>query len=461
MGRKHRLTAALARHVVPAAALAWLTGAVTDASAAERCKDCNLLLVSIDTLRADRLGAYGYRRGTSPRIDLLARKSLVFENAVSSAPWTLPSHTAMLTGVEPVKLGIELHTDRVPAEAVTLAEVLAGRGYATGAISTGAFVAPEYGFDQGFESFLYSLGWQDASELPGRVGAWLDANRGRRFFLFVHTFHVHDPYAPAASAARLVDPGYTGNLQSYDIPQIVKLNTGQLTLPPNELARISSLYDAEILEIDGALGAILDRLAALGLDRKTVVIVTSDHGEEFGERGSYGLHAYSLYDELLRVPLLIHVPQGKAGRVADPVGLVDIYPTALDLLGVRPPAPVDGQSVLAVPRPDRCLRAETTIPREAFLANAEAEYRRMESRQFRILERPRSSAGTVAKVRMARRDSHKLIRNRDGSPELYDLAADPGERTNLAGKGSTEEAALISCLGEPPTAQPGPAPPPR
>lgn len=457
----NRLTAAVARRVVCAAAIAWLADAAVDSSAAERCKDCNLLLVSIDTLRADRLGAYGYRRGTSPRLDLLASKSLLFENAVASAPWTLPSHAAMLTGVEPLKLGIELSTDRLPAEAVTLAEMLAGSGYATGAISTGAFVAPEFGFDQGFESFQYSLGWQDASEVPGRVGAWLDANKGRRFFLFLHTFHVHDPYAPGTAAARKVDPDYAGSLQSYDISLSVKLNSGQVTLPPKDLARISSLYDAEILEIDEALGAILDRLAALGLDRKTVVIVTSDHGEEFGERGSYGLHAYSLYDELVRVPLVIHVPQGSGRRVADPVGLVDVYATALDLLGVRPPAPVDGYSVLAAPRPDRCLLAETAIPREAFLAHAEAEYRRVEARQFRILDRPRGSVGTVPKVRMARRGSQKLIRNRDGSLELYDLAADPGERTNLAGKGSTVEAALIRCLGEPPAPQPGPATLPR
>jgi arylsulfatase A-like enzyme len=258
-----------------------------------------------------------------------------------------------------------------------------------------------------------------------------------------------------------IDPDYAGGLSSYDISQLVKLNTGQVTLPPKDLARISSLYDAEILEIDGAMGAILDRLAASGLDRKTVVIVTSDHGEEFGERGSYGLHAYSLYEELLRVPLIIHVPRGSPRRVADPVGLADVYPTALDLLGIRPPAPVDGYSALGVPRPDRCLRAETTIPRATFLANAEAEYRRVEAGQFRILDRPKGSVGTLPKVRMARRASHKLIRNRDGSLELYDLAVDPGERTNLAGKGSTDQAALMGCLVDPPTAQPGPATPPR
>lgn len=403
----------------------------------EVCSECNIVLISIDTLRYDRLGINGYTKKTSPNIDKFFEKGINFKNTYAEAPWTLPSHAAMLTGIYPKKLNIELTTDPLLPEALSIAKILKNNGYNTAALSTGAFINTDQGFGQGFDFFKYYQQWQDAEKITKDGMDWLKKNKNTKFFLFLHSFQVHDPYSPDKKFAKKIDPDYKGNLNSVDISKIAAINTGREKLPAAELEKISALYDAEISQMDYYLDRLFKKIKTLGLEKNTIVILTSDHGEEFGERGLWGAHGYSVYDELLHVPLLIKIPNAttQATQVDFLTGLIDIPPTILGLLGIESQTNFDGINLTRLftnkkVNSERAVYAETAIDKKIMVENVVEAYKTIITGSYRPLSR--APKADIPKAKMVRQGNFKLIQNFDGSFELYDISKDPAEKNNIA-----------------------------
>ncbi len=368
----------------------------------------NVLLVVLDTLRADRLGCYGYDRPTSPRLDALAREGVLYERAWSAAPWTLPSHASLFSSLHAVEHGVFDASVRLPEEAETIAEVLFNAGYDTAAFTEAGYVRPELGLAQGFGRFRCALA--EVDETLDGAAAWIEA-RERPYFAFVHTYKVHTPYDPEGAARELLVRPYDGplpvNARVDDVPAAHKAHD----YPAEDARYLSDLYDAEIRELDVAFGAFMDRLKAAGALDDTLVIITSDHGEEFAEHGQFN-HSNSLYEEQLRVPLILLPPEPGAldGLRHDVAAMaVDVAPTIAQVADAPVPAGWSGRSLL-----------------EARDADEDAPDRW-------VLFRP---AGSEEMTYALERDGVKLIwypeglRPEDTNPTttMFELAADPGEK---------------------------------
>jgi arylsulfatase A-like enzyme len=315
-----------------------------------------VLLISIDTLRADHLGSYGYALPTTPTIDRrLAARGVTFEQVYSQSPKTTPSHMTMLTGLAPCAHGIEMWQGDTRGHVLnsrvhTLAEVLKNAGYATAAFTDGGHLHPSRGFDQGFD--LYRTGHPLERALD-----WIDGHHHRKWFVFFHTYEVHDPYIPPAGLIAQFDPDYRGPILGV-VQRLRDAHDGWEhshdlfwasvdVHDARDVRFVARLYDAGVRAMDeSTIAPLLDRLDALGVADDTLVVFTSDHGEAFGEHGRF-LHD-DLYATTLRVPLILRFPDRlPAGRRADSeVGVIDIMPTVLDLLGVPAPDTVQGRSLL-------------------------------------------------------------------------------------------------------------------
>ena len=312
-----------------------------------RCTDCNLLLISVDTLRADRLGSYGYSRPTSPNLDALASKSLLFRDVLAQASSTVPSHKSIFSG-----LYVFEHRNRLDGRPV-LAQLLASAGYRTGAFVDGGYLSREFGMDRGFETYF------DADVAEGLEGAphglhvinpaaiaWMTEHSAQRFFAFVHTYDVHCPYAPP-------EPYRSMFTSDYVPPVDLGTRCGEdgyegRILTEQDFAHVSALYDGGVRYLDAKLQELLDALERLGLEHKTVVVVTSDHGESLGEHGRIGHNGW--FDEQLKVPLIIYDPTGPSFVSDTPAQSIDILPTLLGILGVDPPRSLSGVDLTATLR---------------------------------------------------------------------------------------------------------------
>jgi len=353
-----------------------------------------VIVISIDTLRADHLGVYGYRKIRTPNLDALARGGTLFADIAAQIPLTLPSHTSLFTSTYPFQNGIEENAQRVPAGAVTLAGVLRSRGYRTAAFVGSVLLDRRLGLDQGFEVYdsPFNLDLQPAanpySVRVRRDGAlvlraarqWLDANRGQPVFLFAHLFDLHAPYSHAAGA------GADG-------------------------------YDAQIEYVDGLIGRFRQALEESGWWDRSLVVVISDHGESLGEHGEQS-HGYFIYRSTTWVPLILHWPKGAAGMPArsdGPGGLIDVAPTILDFLKIPAPASFAGSSLLG--RAPHTVYSESMYARDAFRW---APLRSLWAGGYIYIAAPK--------------------------PELYDLKRDPAEQVNLAREKPGEGEALQSQL---------------
>ncbi len=374
-------------------------------------KGRSVVLVSIDTLRADHLGTYGHGRPTSPTIDALARESIVFERAYGQAPLTAPSHMTMMTGVLPPVHGVLNSgplgiSSRVSDSLPTLATLLKQAGYRTAAHTGGGNVSAELGFDQGFDT--YSAAWPGDLRLAGRALAEA-ARGGRPFFFFAHTYDVHDPYMPPPETQRLfADPAYGGRLiasreelaraaGSDKWPDVVQEFWRRFDRKsPADLRHLLDLYDAEIRAMDERLAEFLQRFREAGLDRTAILVLTSDHGEEFLEHGATR-HGPHVYEEILHVPLVVRLPGVAPARRSEPVRLLDLAPTLLELLGLPVPPHVQGAALLS----GGALRARPIYATE-----------------------PRNGAQSL------RLGDLKFLKHGERE-ELFDLAQDPRETRNL------------------------------
>jgi arylsulfatase A-like enzyme len=359
-----------------------------------------IVLVSIDTLRRDHVGAYGYPRPTTPRLDALSREGVLCEDAVSTSSWTLPAHLSLLTGVDAGRHGgtdMEHGFDRkVP----TLAGVLKQAGYATHAVTSHLYVSSVYGLDEGFDSLDFR---QDrrGSEVAARAVSLIDRFGDRPFFLFLHLYDPHWHYDPPAPARALLVRPYQGTVtglwQDFSRREPARLG-------PADLQHLLDLYDGEIRAADDAVGAVLDHLKARGADRDTLVVATSDHGEEFLEHGSWE-HQKTLYEEVIRIPLVVKGPRVEARREPGQVSLLDVAPTVVDWAGLRWPAPLPGASLL-----------ESAGEREAF---GETDHT-VDRRPKLFL---RGGMGKWKTIVTLEPDGSAVAQE-----EWYDLAADPGEK---------------------------------
>jgi len=381
----------------------------------------NVLLIVVDTLRADHLSAYGYARDTSPALAELAEEGVRFDRAYAAAPWTKPSVASIFTGQYPHRHGLNFVLATLPASAQTLAERLSQAGFATAGVVSHGFVGPKNGFDQGFEVY-------DAHEAKGhshvstvgvteRALKLLDglAERERPFFLFVHYFDPHYEYRRHPQYGYASGP--VGRLRGGE--SIHDLRKMGPSLSAEEVEFLESVYDEEIRFTDAGIGRLLAALAKRGLEDDTLVIVTADHGEEFFSRGWLG-HTRTLYEEVIHVPLVIRVPGGggRGRAVGAPVSLVSLAPTILDYLGIdAPDAGFQGPS----------LRPLIDGSRDVDLPPVRSEVR------FIVLG-PDSPLAEKAAFKQAVIDGrYKLIKDfREQTYELYDLERDPGERENLA-----------------------------
>ncbi|MFT4543387.1 MAG: arylsulfatase A-like enzyme [Planctomycetota bacterium] len=400
----------------------------------------NVLLISIDSLRADHLGCYGYERDTSPAIDRLAREGALFRQVSSSTSWTLPAHASLFTAL-PDSVHLCDRNSRVLAPSrTTLAEAMGSEGYATAGLWSGPYLHPRFGLAQGFDHYrscasfeIYSDDNLRSHSTPGpgaapagqfranrlsheditsprileEVEAFLGQEREDPFFLFVHMWDVHYDFIPPEPYASKFDSDYAGPVDGGNLSGDWKL--GDEGTSERDREHLLALYDAEIAWTDHHVGKILERLDTLGLADDTIVVLTADHGEEFFEHGLFG-HRKTLYEEVLNIPLIIRYPGTvEAGKSLDRISsIIDIAPTILDLAGARKLRNVLGQSL---------------VP--------EMEGSAVDSDSVAIAElfKPRSATQVVS----LRSERWKLLYERTNGESigLWDMLGDPAEASNV------------------------------
>jgi arylsulfatase A-like enzyme len=373
----------------------------------------DIFLITIDCLRSDHVGAYGYERETTPSIDRFAKDGVLFETTVASAPETLPSHMTMLTGLTPLLHGASKRS-RLPQSIPYLPELLAGNGYEVDGIVNGAFLSQAFGFERGFHSYRFLDVPRAAPTIDAGI-EWLRRGRGRSQFLWLHLFEPHWPYLPESELIEKFGP------RPADISKLMHKVSNQDVAPdgPEEVQEVENLYDAEVFATDRALGRFFSELRSRGLYDSSLIIVVADHGEAFYEHGLWQ-HTLSLYEEMIRIPLVVKWPgSSPIGRSKVPVHEVDLFSTILEAAGITPP-PNEGRNLSGLLDPEQ---AETRVLwSEAGWASA--------GRYFRILS--------------ARNDEHKYIVSMEddeskGWPpvslsgeELYRWRVDAGERDDLS-----------------------------
>jgi len=438
----------------------------------------NIILITLDTVRADHVSCYGYERQTTPNLDAFSREGVLYKNAYATASWTLPSHASIFTGLYPARHGAHFNTDytriakyfetqkgqqfdmtdlntksilKLSEENITLAEILSERGYRTAGIIGGPFTASIFGLAQGFayydENFLdlgkdvnffliyqvtdlffslkdfiilhgYSSVKRLAYQLNEAAFQWLESNHEQPFFLFINYFDPHTPYLPPpryCAGFGKVEKGTIVNRSlgadaSYATAEsaiMFSVITGNHRLAPGEKELFVSRYDGEIRYLDHCLGLLLERLKALKVYDNSLIIITSDHGEAFGEHNLVS-HGRTLYEELLRVPLIMKYPSPDArrGMVEKPVSLVDLFPTILSFLGYPIPSGIDGETL--------------EISKHPLIA--EWYYKWWDPEKYR------------RNLRAFYQGKYKYIWASNGVHELYDLENDPGEEKNLIEK---------------------------
>ncbi len=383
-----------------------------------RSRPPSVVLIVVDTLRADHLGTYGYERPVSPNLDALASDAAVFENAFAAATWTLPSVSSIFTGLYPSahdagrpyddERGEQFSVMRPDARLFT--EVLQAKGYTTGAVVNAPFLHAGFGFDRGFDAY----DWAPASDSDVRRAdvtvdaalAWLDEHTDEQFFLFVHMFDLHRHYdAPEPFRGRFTDQFADTYGDTLDTLESRDAAEDNLDWP-----FIVAAYDEEIAFVDAELGRLFDGMRSRGILAESNVILTSDHGEAFDEHGSSG-HGHTLFNEMLRVPVMVWGSAVEPGRYEDPISLIDLEPTILEIAAADASTAGSGQSMWPLlttgrSHPRRTLFAEWTHP---------GELKAVIRWPFKAILEPATDARW-----------------------LFNLAVDPREETNLAGSRASD-----------------------
>ncbi len=391
-------------------------------------KDYNLVFVSFDALQAAHVSSLGYPKKVTPTIDEMAKNGFNFTNNISVASWTVPASMSWFTGVYPSehKLTNKFAVFNPPnnklsnlkelsPNLVTIAEVLKNSGYATGGFTGNAGVSGGFGYGQGFDQYFFDKGKFGSMgvSIPKALD-WLKANKDKKFFMFLHGYDMHGQNVPAEGFDyRFVEKGYdkkfTGSAQEQEALREEGLEKGSVTLRDEDVKFWRAIYDEKIQRTDAKFKEFLAELQKLGLMDKTIFVLTSDHGTEFYEHKRFD-HGFSLYDELIHVPLIIKLPKQKSGKVIkDQITSLDIMPTILDLLDVKMPEKAKTQ-----------LRGTSLVPSFKGKAVAKEVYSETDYRQY------------TYKRSIITKEGWKLIYTLENkSRELYNLKNDPKELKNL------------------------------
>ncbi len=407
----------------------------------------NVLIVVLDTLRADRVSCYGYDRPTTPHIDALCARGVRFEHAYSTSTWTLPAHASLFTGLFPIRHGATQENVRLGGGPSTLAEILGANGYETFGVSDNPLVGPQTGLDRGFDDFVET--WRNAStrdsdpyrhpnlEAVARFLADLDPDQP--FFAFANYIEIHGPYAPpephrSRFLAPDTDPALMQSALRRDAAGFY-LDSSSIAAP--EFAVLNDLYDGEVARVDALVGALVDTLERSGHADDTLLVITSDHGENIGDHGHFR-HVFSLYGTTVRIPLILVLPGGlRGGEVrSEPVGLVDVFATVLRQCGIEPTsrafsAAETGRDILADPV-ESPIFAEYYYPLQAlglFSPDAFETHRE-------VLD------PYLHRLRSVQEGGWRFVWSSRGRHALFDLTRDPEEQRNLAGMPESSETEL-------------------
>ena len=366
----------------------------------------NIILISIDTLRADHIHGYGYEPQTTPFLDSLIRRGTSFSNAISPAPWTLPAHLSLFTSLYPHTHGVVQDQLALNDDVVTMPMLLQRAGYQTGGFASCMYLFPGYGFDRGFDHYI------ERNEFPAPVLGkeafdWLQQTEPGNFFLFLHFYDVHPPHDPQEKYLKTFESSYDGSFTG-DVEDLLKAREGSLAFSDEDSRHLKALYDAEIRQLDESLAAFMDTLKGRGYLDNTLLIVLSDHGEEFFDHGGV-LHSRTLYDELIRIPLIAVGPGIPAGnRIDEQVQLIDVMPMILDACRIKPPRGIEGKSLLPLISGD-AIGWEQVAFAEADKDNEKADIKRA-----------------------MRTDKYKFYYDRlTGAEYLFDLSLDPAETKSI------------------------------
>jgi arylsulfatase A-like enzyme len=379
----------------------------------------SIILVSIDTMRADRLGALGSGRSLTPRLDELAAEGMVFEQASSTAPWTLPSHVSLFTSLMPFDHHTRWSWMRVHPERLMLAESFRNAGYRTAAFTGGGYVASTYGFDQGFETY------EDHDEMleggPEGIASsalsWARRNGEEPFLMFVHTYEPHSPFVHGEYAS-LADAGQLPDAITFR--EVQAIHDGELVLTESERRFVTDLYDGDVAHADAVFGGMLAKMRDEGILENTILVVFSDHGEDLWDHSDIRSpgHGHSLYEELIRIPLVVRAPGlvPAGARIATPVSLLDIAPTLLELAGL-PASPIHQGRSLAETWRTGNEPAVAPVMAESVEYGPDRFSRRLGNLKVVLTPTPDvAHHGILLPVQPL---------------ELYDLGADPRELENL------------------------------
>jgi arylsulfatase A-like enzyme len=387
-----------------------------------------IVLISLDTLRPDHLGTYGHTRDTSPVLDALAERGVVFEEASSTSPWTLPAHASMLTGLYPSQANVRRSPDRLPESIPNLAAQFRDAGYRTVGIASNLWFTIGW-LSQGFDEWenlddeiadlLHGIE-NPTEQTPEGLGEQitelglkaLNAHRDRPVFVFLHYFDIHSDYVSLPEFEDLFLPSDFRSKSRVDgsTRLLKRIKAGEVVLDDREREELRILYDAGIRQLDDRLAPLFDWIEEEVGWKQALVVVTSDHGEAFFEHDSNVSHGDAQYQEQISVPLIVVGGDSPVGlRITDPVSIVDIVPTLLGAAGITPEKPLPGYDLAGhwqngdVPVSSRTIYAQSA---------------------------PAVNGDWLQAVR---RGSHKLIINTKlGTHELYDLSVDPTETQNLA-----------------------------
>lgn len=402
--RRAALVSALVVALAAVAGVLWLRSEPSAIGAPR-----SVILVVVDTLRADHLGLYGYQRPTSPALDAAAAEGVVFERAFATSPWTLPSFGSIFTGLLPSRHGAVSLLGAIAEDTPTLAEILAARGYATAALVCNPLLEPRYGMARGFAEYdAYPCTNEHIRRADAAVDAaltWIDGRQGP-FFLLLHLFDPHMTYDPPAE----VRGRFTG---AYDVEMKLPfrrmnraLRFGESRLSAAEQGFVAAAYDEEVLFVDQQIGRFIAALRERGVWRETLVVLTSDHGEELFDHGGFE-HGHTLYQEQLHVPFVVWGPGVRGGRSQTPVSLTDVVPTVLDAVGLAAGHGGDGVSLWP-----HLTRREPVAPRPL------------------LAEVPLYGTPGVAVVRWPFK---AILDLPDYRGRLFDLSADAGETVDRSG----------------------------
>jgi len=406
----------------------------------------NVLLLVMDTTRADHCSFEGYARPTTPRLDAFAKDAVVFQDAWSPAGWTGPAHASLFTGLRPDHHGFHDGIRNYLAPSVpTLAEALAGAGYATGCFSNNEWVSSDYGLVRGFANVepLYAKHkvkrpWAHETHELAADWAEAQARAGSPFFLFVNDMEPHAPYQPLDEDAKPFlrgdpTPDELEAARRRDLAQALAYDLRAAEMTPRQLGLLSDLYDAEIASLDREIGFLLDRLKTAKLLDSTIVVIVGDHGELFGEHHMTE-HGHSLHRAVRHVPLLVRYPKTfDGGRVVTTlVRLEDVPATILDLCGARIAGALDGESLTHAGARAASIAVQGKDPSK--------------KARFEAMIPGIDATPLTVGIRAVYDGRLHYLEHTDGRTELFDDAADPDEKENLADRRPGDVARLAAML---------------